>query len=187
MHDLQPAADRLAALLTGVTDAQLTAPTPCSEYTAGDLIDHISGLSLAFTGAAVKDFSLTAQGPSGDASRLPADWRTRIPEQLTAMAGAWADPAAWDGMTQAGGLELPGPVAGLIALDELVVHGWDLAKATGQPFDCDEESLTACLEFVGPAAGDEEGPFDPPVEVAADAPPLDRLIGLTGRDPGWRP
>ncbi|MDA3630756.1 TIGR03086 family metal-binding protein [Saccharopolyspora oryzae] len=189
MPALKPAADRMAELLANVTDAQLTAPTPCSEYTAGDLIDHISGLSLAFTAAAAKDRSLTGQGPSGDASRLPADWRTLLPEQLTALAKAWEDPAAWEGMTQAGGIELPGAVAGLVALDELVVHGWDLAKATGQPFTCDEESLAACLEFVGPAAENPgpDSPFGKPVEVAADAPALDRLVALTGRTPTWHP
>ncbi|MGW1678159.1 TIGR03086 family metal-binding protein [Saccharopolyspora sp. NPDC002376] len=189
MPALTPAADRMAALLANVTDAQLTAPTPCSEYAVGDLIDHISGLSLAFTAAAAKDRSLTGQRPSGDASRLPADWRTLVPEQVTAMAEAWDEPTAWEGMTQAGGVEAPGAVVGLDGLDELVVHGWDLAKATGQPFTCDEESLTACLEFVGPATenGGQGSPFGNPVEVAPDAPKLDRLVALTGRAPTWHP
>ncbi len=38
-------------------------------------------------------------------------------------------------MTKAGGVDLPGEVAGLVALDELVVHGWDVARATGQAYD----------------------------------------------------
>ncbi|MGH3945511.1 MAG: maleylpyruvate isomerase N-terminal domain-containing protein, partial [Pseudonocardiaceae bacterium] len=55
MLDLGPAARQMASLLDGVTDEQLTAPTPCDEYTLGDLIDHVSGLSQAFTAAAAKD------------------------------------------------------------------------------------------------------------------------------------
>jgi uncharacterized protein (TIGR03086 family) len=106
------------------------------------------------------------------------------------MAEAWKDPEAWTGMTQAGGVDLPGEVAGLVALDELVVHGWDVAKASGQPYEVDAaEELEAIRQVVGPIA---EGPaeergglFGPPVAVPDDAPELDRLVGLTGRDPAW--
>ncbi|MEV0701871.1 TIGR03086 family metal-binding protein [Saccharopolyspora sp. NPDC050389] len=190
LPDLRPAAEQLATLLEHVADEQLTAPTPCTEYTLGDLIDHVSGLSLAFTAAAAKDFSLTGGGPSGDAARLPGDWRTRIPAQLAALAEAWREPAAWDGMTQAGGIQLPGPVAGAVAMNELVVHGWDIAKATGQQFRCDAASQAATLEFVSMAAAEErssDSPFGPPVEVTPDATPLDKLVSLTGRNPAWQP
>ncbi len=133
--DLEPAAQRLADLVGGVPDELLDAPTPCPAYTLGDLLDHIGGAALAFTGAAVKDTGdATSQGPSGDASRLSDDWRTRMPRDLAALADAWRDPDAWTGMTKAGGVDLPGEVAGLVALDELVVHGWDVARATGQPY-----------------------------------------------------
>ncbi|GAA0536488.1 TIGR03086 family protein [Saccharopolyspora subtropica] len=188
MPDLGPAAQCLAGLLSNTTDAQLSAPTPCREYSVGDLIDHLNGLSLAFTAAAGKDRAATAGGPSGDADRLPGDWRTRIPRQLTELAEAWRDPAAWEGMTQAGGFELPGAVAGRVAMNELVVHGWDLARATGQPYSCDAASMTTALEFAAEVAAEPApaGMFDPPVKVSADAEPLDRLIGLTGRDPAWR-
>ncbi|MGW3468333.1 TIGR03086 family metal-binding protein [Saccharopolyspora sp. NPDC000995] len=188
LPDLRPAAQQLASLLENVADEQLAAATPCTEYTLGDLIDHVGGLSLAFTAAAAKDFSLTGGGPSGDAARLPDDWRTRIPEQLAALAEAWREPTAWEGMTQAGGVQLPGPVAGNVAMNELVVHGWDIAKATGEQFRCDADSLTASLEFVSMVAAQDRGqdsPFGPPVEVSPDATPLNKLISLTGRAPAW--
>lgn len=87
MLDLGPAARQMASLLDGVTDEQLTAPTPCDEYTLGDLIDHVSGLSQAFTAAAAKDLGpRTSQAPSADAARLDDDWHTRVPERLTALA-----------------------------------------------------------------------------------------------------
>jgi uncharacterized protein (TIGR03086 family) len=92
-------------------------------------------------------------------------------------------------MTRAGGLDLPGEVAGVIALDELVIHGWDLARATAQDYDPDKASLQTVLPFVTQAADGEpqEGLFGPPVAVPDGAPLLDRVIGLTGRDPAWSP
>jgi len=191
--DLEPAARRLADLVAGVPDELLDAPTPCPAYTLGDLVEHVGGAASAFTGAAVKDLGdATSQGPSGDASRLTDDWRTRIPRDLAALADAWRDPDAWTGMTKAGGVDLPGEVAGLVALDEIVVHGWDVARATGQPYDCDTPSLEAVNAFVSQFSepGQEEaraGLFGPVVDVADDAPLLDRVIGLTGRDPAWSP
>jgi uncharacterized protein (TIGR03086 family) len=191
--DLEPAARRLADLVAGVPDQLLDAPTPCPAYTLGDLVEHVGGAASAFTGAAVKDLGdATSQGPSGDASRLSDDWRTRIPRDLAALADAWRDPDAWTGMTKAGGVDLPGEVAGLVALDEIVVHGWDVARATGQPYDCDTPSLEAVNAFVSQFSepGQEEaraGLFGPVVEVPDDAPLLDRVIGLTGRDPAWSP
>lgn len=48
-----------------------------------------------------------------------------IPAALTALADAWAEPAAWTGTTRVGGVDLPREVAGLVVLDEVVVHGWE--------------------------------------------------------------
>ena len=191
--DLHPASQRMAEIVRGVPDGALGGPTPCPAYTVGDLLDHVGGLAFAFAAAARKDFAaLGDQGPAGDASRLGDDWRTRIPADLATLADAWTDPDAWTGMTKAGGIELPGEVAGIVALDELVVHGWDLARATGQPFDVDPGDLEAVHGFVSlfadPAMADQRaGLFGEPVPVADDAPFVDRVIGLTGRDPAWSP
>jgi uncharacterized protein (TIGR03086 family) len=187
--DLAPATRRMAALIDEVPDGILDRPTPCPAYAVGDLLEHIGGLALAFTAAARKDTGDLGNGaPAGDASRLAADWRTRIPRDLEGLAEAWRDPTAWSGMTRAGGVDLPGEIAGVVALDEVVVHGWDLARASGQAYDCDPSTLEAVLGFVGQFADQpeaREGLFGPVVEVAPTAPPFDHLIGLTGRDPGW--
>src|SRR5712691_8977432 len=93
--NLEPAVQRLADLVSRVEDHVLGMPTPCSSYTLGDLIEHIGGLALAFTAAASKDGGKYAdQAPSGDASRLGDDWRTRIPHDLAALAQAWREPGA---------------------------------------------------------------------------------------------
>jgi uncharacterized protein (TIGR03086 family) len=192
-HDLGPATARLATLVAGVPDDLLDAPTPCEGTSVGDLLDHIDNLARAFTAAARKATGeLTGQPPPPDASHLGDDWRTRIPRALADLADAWRQPEAWHGTTAAGGLEMPGEVAGLVALDEVVIHGWDLAKATRQPYDCDLRTLEATHGFVRQFAepGQEaarEGLFGPVVEVPDSAPLLDRVIGLTGRDPAWSP
>ena len=191
MFDLGPAARQMTRLLDSVSDRQLDDRTPCPDYTVGDLIEHIGGLALAFTWAAAKDAGAgTSQRPSGDASRLGEDWRARIPEQLSGLEQAWRDPDAWQGMTRAGGIDLPSEVAGQVAINELVIHGWDLARASNQDYAIDARSLEACLNFVtamsdqGEEAG-RDGLFGPVVPVSDDAPDLDRAIGLSGRDPGW--
>ncbi|MET0966559.1 MAG: TIGR03086 family metal-binding protein [Nakamurella sp.] len=189
--DLGPAAERLSELVTGVDDSQLTARTPCPEYTLGDLIEHVGGLAQAFTAAANKvTGALTSQAPRGDAARLPADWRTRIPLDLKACADAWRDPAAWTGMTRAGGVDLPGEVGGLVALDEITIHAWDIAVSSGQSYAADQATLTTVRDFLAsfsiPGAEDQRGDiFGPVIEVPQDAPLQDRVIGLAGRDPAW--
>jgi len=71
------------------------------------------------------------------------------------------------------------------------VHGWDLARATGQPWAPPPAAVSQSLAFApGMLTPDYQGPgkaFGPRVEVPADAPPLDRLLGLSGRDPRWSP
>jgi uncharacterized protein (TIGR03086 family) len=189
--DLTPAARQLADLIAGIPDDALDAPTPCGDYTIGDLVDHVGGGAIAFTGAAGKDMGdVTGTASSGDAARLTDDWRVRIPRDLVGLAEAWRDPDAWTGMTRAGGVDLPGEVAGVVALDEIVIHGWDIARAMGRDYECDLPSLEAVHGFLAQFSepGQEEmraGLFGPVVEVPADAPLLDRVVGLAGRDPDW--
>jgi uncharacterized protein (TIGR03086 family) len=137
MLDLHPAARELARVLDGVTDDHLGGPTPCPGYSVGALLDHVCGLTLAFTWAAEKSTAEHAVdgGPAPGGQRLRTwtrVWREVLPERLSALPAAWADPAAWQGVSEAGGVTMPSQVTGRVALDELVLHGWDLATATGQ-------------------------------------------------------
>lgn len=193
MIDLGPAALRMAELVSGVADDQLDRPTPCTDLAVADLVDHVGGLALAFTEAAEKTGDLAAdQPPSADGARLRGDWRSRTTSDLAALADAWRSPAAWTGATRVGGVELPGAVAGVVALDELVLHAWDLARATGRSFTCDDETLLVLHGFIAPSAepGQEAGRaglFGPVVPVPDHAPLLHRVLGLAGRDPAWIP
>jgi uncharacterized protein (TIGR03086 family) len=191
MLDLEPAARRMKSVVDGVGDDQLAGPTPCAGVSVGDLLDHVVTLTRAFRRAADKTSSPSdGPPPEPSAANLPPDWRDLLSRRLDELLAAWQNSAAWQGVTAAGGLELPAPEAGMVALDELVLHGWDLARATGQPYECDPASAEACFTFTSQVPDDpkaREGLFGPVVEVPADAPLFDRVLGLSGRDPAWTP
>jgi uncharacterized protein (TIGR03086 family) len=190
MFDLEPATSVLSNLVARVSDDQLAGPTPCTETSVGGMLDHIRGLSVAFAVAATKEtLRGDGPGPSADANNLGPDWRTTIPQRLGELAGAWRDPDAWAGMTRAGGLNLPAEAAAAVVADELVVHGWDLAVATGQPFRAADDLVQVAYGFARATVDSNPqgtpGLYGPPVTVPDDAPLLDQLLGLTGRDPAW--
>ncbi|WP_328903345.1 TIGR03086 family metal-binding protein [Streptomyces sp. NBC_00441] len=185
--DLEPAARRFTAQLDAVDDGALGAVTPCPGVTVGALLAHIEGLAVAFRDAARKKSGpATDSAPSVESGVLESGWRTTLPAALDGMVAAWRAPDAWEGMTRAGGVDLPGQVAGMVALNELVLHGWDLARATGQPFDAEDAHLRNTLALLADQ-GDDPSPFGPPVPVADDAPLLDRAVARGGRLPDWRP
>ncbi|WP_412079623.1 TIGR03086 family metal-binding protein (plasmid) [Streptomyces xanthophaeus] len=188
--DLGPQARIVARLAAGVPEARLADRTPCPEYAVSDLLGHLLGLAVAFRDAARKDLGPTTDtAPDPATMSLPAGWREELPQVLGELAEAWKDPAAWTGMTRAGGVDLPGEIAAAVTVDELVVHGWDLARATGQEYAPDQAALRASHAFLLASVEDEDRGdiFGPVVPVPDDAPLLDRAVGLSGRDPGWTP
>lgn len=187
MIELTTACQRTADLLAGVTDEQLDLPTPCEKLRLDELIAHIGGLAQAFTAAARKDFGPLTDTPPVDGAQVESDWRTGYPHRLAELAEAWRDSDAWQGMTRAGGIDLPGEVAGTVALAEVVIHGWDVAAATGQPYDCDPATAQACLAHLAQFdTSGTEGMFGPAVLTSDDAPDLERIVAASGRDPDWR-
>ncbi|HEU5008227.1 MAG TPA: TIGR03086 family metal-binding protein [Jatrophihabitantaceae bacterium] len=190
MIDLEPATRAVTALIASIRDEQLDNPTPCAGTSLGAMLDHVEGFATAFALAARKQVPPGgSQPPVVDAARLTPVWRTRIPARLAELAAAWQDAAAWSGMTEAGGVQLPGDVAGIFALDEVIVHGWDVAAASGQPVGYDDDLLAPLHEFLTASVAQNPngtpGLFGPPVALPDDAPLLDRVLGLTGRDPRW--
>ncbi|SKB04094.1 TIGR03086 family metal-binding protein [Aeromicrobium choanae] len=188
--DLHPAARALRATVQGIEDEHLDRETPCEGVSVGQMLHHVVGLSQAFRAAADKEFGpLTDTAPEPEASPTVADgWRSELDDHLDRLLLAWREAAAWEGMTRAGGVDLPGDVAGMVALDEVVLHGWDLARATGQEYVLDDATAAACLAFVqqfDPSG--TPGLFGPAVTVPDDAPVLDRLVARAGRDPRWAP
>lgn len=86
-----------------------------------------------------------------------------------------------------GAAELPAPLAAELTMGDLVLHGWDLATATGQEFKCDDE-LAAAVEAGCRSTAElarSMGLFGPELAVPPDASPLDRALAVSGRDPSW--
>ncbi|KQT91449.1 hypothetical protein ASG49_10455 [Marmoricola sp. Leaf446] len=191
MIDLTPTTDRTAAVATAVGDEHLDRPTPAG--TVQQVLNHLLGLAIAFRDAAAKlDGPTTSTPPAPVDDPLPDDWREQVPAALAGLAAAWRDPASWTGMTRAGGVDLPGEVAGLVALDEVLLHGHDLAAATGQAYEPTDAECDAVLPIVSPSEGvpdgsDRGGLFGPVVAVPDGAAYFDRVLGLSGRTPRTPP
>ncbi|MFC8042444.1 TIGR03086 family metal-binding protein [Nocardia sp. NPDC057353] len=183
--DFAVAADRMAALVAGIGDDQLAARTPCPDVSVAALLGHVAGLTEAFRQAATKEVS-GSRPPEVAASELPADWRTLIPARLDALVDAWREPDAWAGETEAGGVTAPAPAMAAVALDELVIHGWDLARATGLPFDITPDELEVLEGFLAEVPDEgTPGLFGPVQPVAPGASRLDRVLARTGRRADW--
>ncbi|HEY8478561.1 MAG TPA: TIGR03086 family metal-binding protein [Spirillospora sp.] len=183
-----PAAEAAARIVRGVPESKLDAPTPCPDWEVRALINHM----IFWSGrgeTAVHRLPVTGPGEDHDFTAEP-DWAERYAEQARKTAQAWQDPAAFEGNASlTGGEGMPAPFIAGILFGECITHGWDLAVATGQkpefPQDVLEtewERLVATVEM-----GREYGVYGPEVPVPEDAPLLDRIVGLTGRDPHWTP
>ena len=189
MTDLTPTTDRTAAVVAALRDDDLDQPTPAGSV--HQVVQHVLGLAVAFRDAAAKlDGPITGTPPGPVDDPLPEGWRELAGTRLAELAEAWRAPDAWTGMTRAGGVDLPGEVAGLVALDEVLLHGWDLAVATGQDYAPSPTECDAVLPIVSPSpetpdGSDRGGLFGPVVAVPDGAGPFDRVLGLAGRDPHW--
>lgn len=187
--DFDPPIRQLRALLMGVTTGDLSAPTPCPDWTVGDLLDHVMGLSLAFTQAARKTTDAPGSGsppPEPSAANLPPHWRSRTPVLLEELATAWKEPSAWTGTARVGGVTMPATELGVVAMNEIVMHSWDLAQATGQEMAADPRILEALIDMLsqGPAEG-SDGLFGPRVDPDSEDGLLEQALRLAGRDPSW--
>ncbi|MFW0787024.1 TIGR03086 family metal-binding protein [Gordonia sp. CPCC 206044] len=186
--ELATAADAMIGLAAKITDDQLDRPTPCDDIDLGQLLAHVVGLSVAFAAAARKDLGPnTSTAPDLSAMVLPPNWRAELRRTLGDLVVAWQDPEAWRGMTRAGGVDAPAELLGTVAVSEVVLHGWDVARSIGVEPDLPDDVLQTVFDFHHPARpqSEREGMFGPVVEVPDDAPLAERLAGLTGRDPFW--
>ncbi|WP_052462220.1 TIGR03086 family metal-binding protein [Nigerium massiliense] len=177
---------QLADLLDAIGPAGSTEPTPCEDYSVNELRTHVVSWLTAFSDGIV-DADGTVSDPEGvRVSGSGGDQVRRAADLIDAALAGGADHAL-----VLGGNDLPMDVALPMILGEYQVHGWDLAVATGNAWQPDEAGLEASLQFF-PAmltedAQGEGKTFKPRVPVPDDASALDRLLGLTGRNPAWAP
>ncbi|SDR73475.1 TIGR03086 family metal-binding protein [Actinopolymorpha singaporensis] len=195
---IQPLMARAArsaiTVVRGVRPGQLGSPTPCTEYDVRALLNHlilwtghVSELSARKrTVADLPDPAIMAP----DHDFLHGDWAKAYDAQLDRAVAAWGEPGAEGGTTRMGGdTELPADFVAQMLFGELVLHGWDLARATGQRLDCPDDVARAAYDATARSADQarEMGLFGAAVEVPDTASELDKVLALSGRDPRWTP
>ena len=177
----------LAPVIGAITADQLAYPTPCTELDVAQLRDHVTGWLDTFA-AGFADPGGQAPRAGLDGYQAPADPAAAVRAAAATLSAAIAAGAAQRPL-RLGESAMPGDMALSMILWEYQVHGWDLARATGQPWSppaaAAEESLVFAPNMLTPDYQGEGKAFAPRVPVPDGAPPLDRLLGLSGRDPGW--
>ncbi|HSU37017.1 MAG TPA: TIGR03086 family metal-binding protein [Propionibacteriaceae bacterium] len=163
----------------------LDARTPCRDFDLRRLAQHFVGTSGAFVRAG-ETGALDPEDPWGGNAQLDdAAWAEQLAGQVDRLAAAWSRPEAWDKPID--GAQMPTEAIGEMGLLELMLHGWDVARATGQSLEVPAELGAEVLRCLLPTL--EQGrAFDvygPEVSVPEDASDFDRALGLSGRDPQW--
>jgi uncharacterized protein (TIGR03086 family) len=176
LTQLEQLGPHLGGVVAGIRADQLDAPTPCADFTVRGVLEHmISGataFAAAYRGAAPEDPDL--RDPLGDFHTVLGD-----------LVSAISAPGALDQTVPAPFGPLPGETfARFVVLDGLV-HGWDLARATGQAYEPPEDLVAAADAFARQAVDPlrDGSTFGPAVEPPADATSIDRLVAYTGRTP----
>jgi uncharacterized protein (TIGR03086 family) len=161
----------------------LAGPTPCSDWDVRALVNHTTWVVARFERTAA------GQEPSTDGpdDLVGADPAGAFDRASTANLAAWASPHALAGTRRLPIGEVPAEMAAGVNFIDTLVHGWDLARATGQDATLDPALAGAALELSKVAIRDDlrgpGKPFAPIVDVSAGASPTDQLVAFLGRQP----
>jgi uncharacterized protein (TIGR03086 family) len=183
---LSRALDQTGALIAQARPDQAGLPTPCRSFDVRTLVNHVV--------LDVRGFTASAGGGTFerlDDDVLGDDWAGAFRAAADGLLAAWRCPGAVDRTVRLPFGELPATWHVDQQVTDLAVHGWDIARATGQPTELDPAIGRLALDWGGQNLqprfrGDEASgsSFGPEVPVAGDAPLYDRLAGFFGRDPG---
>jgi uncharacterized protein (TIGR03086 family) len=175
-------------VLVAVRPEQLDDSTPCVSWKVRDLISHmVQAPDFAATVASTRDFS---NHRGDDADHASGDYLAAYDAATNRALDAFLGEGAFEGSVKMPFGELPAAAFATIATGDAFVHGWDLAKATGQAAGALDPVLAEALlvEVVALLPDDFRGadgaaPFGPRAEVADNAPAADKLAGFLGRQP----
>jgi len=181
---LERACASTAKVLANLKPGDLDKQTPCASWKVRDLVNHIVGGAYFF--ATTAETGLAPEG--GDAVDFTSgNVQSAYDEGAKKAIAAFRAPGAMEKMMKLPFGEFPGGAFVMIATTDTFAHGWDLARATGQSTDFDQDLAGQLLaasmipdEFRGP---DGKAPFGPKVDVAESASAADRLAGYLGRTP----
>ncbi len=173
--------DKTGAIVGAVTPDQYDLPTPCPDYTVGDLVQHVVTWIRVFARAAAGAPQPADAGDEGSADPA-ADFRAAADQAVEAFSTLPDD----EPVTLSSGST---PAAASVAMmtGEYLAHGWDLAVATGQPAPYTEQEAEAARAGLTPLLAPEYRgagkPFGDIVDVPDDASGLDKFLGFAGRRP----
>ena len=182
---LPEACSAIRHVVSAAADVAPQTPSPSHGDVQG-LTRHFVGTTGAFVRAG--SGALDRSDPWGSNVTV-TDWAAELSANLEAIPSAWAHADSWAGTVATGSGEMPAQAIGEMALIEIVLHGWDLARATGQQLEVSDALAAEVLRAVSETAeqGRQFEAYGTEVEIAADASDLDRALGLSGRDPAWTP
>jgi uncharacterized protein (TIGR03086 family) len=189
MHaEMTDAAAAAARTVAHVDASQFGRPTPCAEWDVRTLLNHLILWTSYSLEARAQGESVGQDLIDRDFAAAPgfaADYQAALDRALT----AWSDPATWERSLDVMGSPMPSADVAALNIAEMVLHGWDLAVATGQAYTVSERAAAAALGAAEASADlfRQYKGFAEPVEVPPAASTLDRVLALSGRDPGWRP
>jgi uncharacterized protein (TIGR03086 family) len=169
-------ADGFTARVRGVPDGGWSGQSPCPDWTARDVVAHVTRMHRAV--AATLDG--TEPPPVDEDGDLPAQWDAA----RDGIEAALADPGRASRVV--GGRFGEQPFASLVGrfvCTDVLVHTWDLARATGQDDSLDQPAARAALAALEPLddAIRVPGGFGPAVEPPSDADDAVRLLSFCGR------
>jgi uncharacterized protein (TIGR03086 family) len=169
-----------------VCGADLDRPTPCASWNVRDVVNHIVGGTGFFAELAEKG---AVTDRDDDADCTATDFAATFRREAERLVAAFRAPEAMTKPMKLPFGELPGSVCVWIAAGDIFTHGWDLAKATGQPTDLEPDVAARLLVQLEPMLPDEmrgrdgEAAFGPRVKITDSAPAADRLAAFEGRHP----
>lgn len=177
-EQLSAAAEAAGQVIDAISDDQWSRPTPCGDWTVRDLVEHVVTGNDGFTAALSEQ--PTAPGRTAERSgNLASDYGRSV----RALLDAFRQPKVLEKVVGVPFGTVPGAIALHLRITELLVHGWDLAHATGQIVSFPEDLAEQEPAFTRRALADipaGRSPFAPPEPVSDDAPALDRLAACLG-------
>jgi uncharacterized protein (TIGR03086 family) len=187
-QQMTEAADAAARTAGNVRADQFSDSTPCTEWDVRTLLNHLILWTSYSAERRAHGESVSEELMAKDFAAEP-DFAAAYRAQLDRALAAWADPAAWERDLNVMGSATPAADVAALLIAEMVLHGWDLAVATGQSYTVSDKAATAALAAVEANAElfRQYKGFAEPVPVPAGAPAVDRVLALSGRDPDRAP
>jgi len=187
--EMAAAAAEAARVVNAVpADQELAGPTPCGDWDLRTLLNHTILWTSYSAERRAHGESVAEELMAKDFTAEPG-FRQDYEAQLDRAVRAWSDPGTWEGDIGVMGDATPAADVAAMLIMELALHGWDVARATGQDYTCDEAVAQALIQTVEAQAElfrKYQG-FADAVTVPADASTFDRALALSGRDPQWKP